>query len=194
MKPNIKRTLTSLVLVFAIAASFCAAIDPPADDYSASYKSPISSSRGLKNLQDATPAVGFIALPDANAYTTNLTLTWNAATTQYVATATNLVQISKYRPLDWGTTNWPIASSNGIAYGILVMTNPPTASGSTITNVAIGYNNVTITNELNGTTNMVPIVTIGTVSTSVFSLADSPISNLWYNTTPGVNTGWKMVQ
>ena len=126
MKKKIFTVLMAAILVCGIGMA-SVVTNAPSDLYSESYASPIAAEQGFRNVQDAVPAVAILALPDATAYTHTYTYTYDVATTSYVCSITN-VSYSAYAPLSWATTNWPIANSDGVTYGMAIITNPPTRS------------------------------------------------------------------
>lgn len=171
-----KKTFTIITaLVFVLTVSLLA-VDSASDAYTQKYQHPVGNSVGLRALQDATPAIGVIAQPDASAITTNFIIsrTYTGAT-NYITT--NVVQNSVHIPLSWDSTLFPMYTTNGIPYGLLVMTNPPTR----------------IIYDIQQTVSTTGVGVVSTIVTTTNATHTLPISNLWVNI-DGSTNGWKLVQ
>ncbi len=125
-----KKILASIaVALIAITAMATLTTNAPSDLYSQKYETPQANQMGLRNLQDAVPAVAVLAYPSTANYSTTYEYTYVASSTSYVAHITN-VSYSAYTPVSFDTATWPIANSAGITYGMCVITNPLIAKTS----------------------------------------------------------------
>ena len=87
-----------------------------------SYSTKLMRWEEIHNIKDATPAVLILPKPTGSAYTNRVSVLYIDG---YTNVTTN-VEYSISTPVSWDTTLWPWANSDGISYGIAVITNPPT--------------------------------------------------------------------
>lgn len=193
-----KKLICALLALCAMCAMRAMAVTyPPADLYTKAYVHGMDTTPGARALWDACPAVALIACPNADA--TNWVSTYAYTGSVYYAAASTNYQNSAYQPLSWDTTTWPWANTNGIPYGVIIITNPPTKTvldikrGSGVGDVKTVIATVT-TNDTGGvtayTTATVTNALAGTVTTNTYTFS---LSNVWVNIS-GTSNGWKMVQ
>jgi len=150
-----KKTIMTIIAFVAILALTVGATEQATNFWAVAYDSAISGDQGLINLQDAETPVAILAHPDSTATYTNYTYSYSSAVTGYVASVTTAYHSTSYTPLSWDTTFWPVANSDGIAYGLAVITNPPTISVSNVVSgavIPIPYSNLWV-NVSPGSTN-----------------------------------------
>lgn len=196
-----KRTIISTIAAYIVGAVVAlttlgyGAITtniPPADAYASAYNGIIETEAALIGLQDSVPGVAILACPNAEAVATNFVYTVPTGTNVYMATGTNIVQASAYRPLSWDTTTWPIANAAGVKHRIAIVTGGPTVTFATfVSSGQVATVIATVTTNAGG---LFTGYTVANVTNAAVVKATSiPVSNIWGNT-DGTTNGWILIQ